>query len=289
MLRWRLLLGTLFIALLVGLCWLDHRATIPGVWLLPLAILAVVLSTAEMLDLAGAVGLRPPAWPVYLANIAMVLIHWAAIPAGLPAAAGLGSSMIVLAVGLAVAFGVELHRYESPGRTIGALAGAGLAMLYVGLLFSILIHLRMCWGIGALASVLLVVKMGDIGAYAVGRLVGRHKMSPVISPGKTWEGAAGAILFGCLGAWLCFQWIVPYMSKETAATGIAGGWLIFGVLVAIAGMLGDLAESLLKRDAGRKDSSRWMPGFGGILDMVDSVLLAAPIAWLCWAAGLVGR
>ena len=64
-------------------------------------------------------------------------------------------------------------------------------------------------------------------------------------------------------------------------------WIVFGLAVGAAGLLGDLAESLLKRDAGRKDSSPWMPGFGGVLDLLDSILFAAPVAYLCWATGLV--
>ena len=67
------------------------------------------------------------------------------------------------------------------------------------------------------------------------------------------------------------------------------GWIVFGLLVGAAGMVGDLAESLLKRDVGVKDSSTWMPGFGGVLDILDSLLLSAPVAWFCWATGIVGR
>ena len=67
-----------------------------------------------------------------------------------------------------------------------------------------------------------------------------------------------------------------------------GGWLVFGLAMGIAGIVGDLAESLLKRNVGVKDSSSWMPGFGGVLDILDSLLLSAPIAWLCWALGVVG-
>ena len=70
--------------------------------------------------------------------------------------------------------------------------------------------------------------------------------------------------------------------------GPASGWFIFGLLMGAVGMLGDLAESLLKRDVGCKDSSAWMPGFGGVLDILDSLLLSAPIAWLCWSLGIVG-
>jgi phosphatidate cytidylyltransferase len=134
----------------------------------------------------------------------------------------------------------------------------------------------------------IVVKMGDTGAYTVGRLIGRHKMAPRLSPGKTIEGAAGAILFACLGGWLSFRYLGPVMVFPTWHDShcAAGGWWIYGLCLGIAGLIGDLAESLIKRDIGRKDSSTWMPGFGGILDILDSLLLAAPIAWFCWAWGI---
>jgi phosphatidate cytidylyltransferase len=137
--------------------------------------------------------------------------------------------------------------------------------------------------------------MGDIGAYTVGRLIGRHKMAPLISPGKTIEGAFGALAFSCLGAWLAFQFVVPWTAEHSAVAmqwshpwSLWWGWIVFGLLVGAAGMLGDLAESLLKRDVGRKDSSTWLPGFGGVLDILDSLLLSAPVAWACWFFGLVG-
>ena len=80
------------------------------------------------------------------------------------------------------------------------------------------------------------------------------------------------MVFACFGAWLAIQWLVPFMQPSAkAATTHAWGWLIYGLIVGIAGMLGDLAESLIKRDLGRKDSSDWMPGFGGVLDVLDSI------------------
>ena len=82
--------------------------------------------------------------------------------------------------------------------------------------------------------------------------------------------------------------LAPAM-RNSFSICIVAFFLLFGLLVAAAGMLGDLAESLIKRDVGCKDSSTWMPGFGGVLDILDSVLLAAPVAWICWAMGLVGR
>ncbi len=279
MLRWRLSLGALLIGLLIALCWLDHCSAAPGLWLLPVALVAVVLSTGEILRLARTAQLRPVAWPVYATNLLLVLAHWAIRPAGLAPASRLAWIAVILALGVLAAFVAEIHRYQSPGGVTANLGASGLAMLYVGLLLSITVQLRMTWGVLALVSLLVVVKMGDTGAYTIGRLIGRHKMAPVLSPGKTWEGAAGAVFFACLGSWLCFHW--------TAGAGIPGGWLLYGLLVGITGIFGDLAESLLKRDVGCKDSSHWMPGFGGVLDMVDSVLLAAPVAWICWALGLV--
>jgi phosphatidate cytidylyltransferase len=134
-----------------------------------------------------------------------------------------------------------------------------------------------------LVSLIAVVKMGDSGAYTVGRLIGRHKMAPVLSPGKTWEGVAGAIGFAMLGAWMVFR----LMPGSSTRTEFRWQWLVYGAIVGVAGLIGDLAESLIKRDAGRKDSSTWMPGFGGILDVLDSILFAAPIAWILWAIELV--
>jgi len=162
------------------------------------------------------------------------------------------------------------------------------------------VQIRILWGVGALGAWIVSVKMGDIGAYAVGRLFGKNKMSPTISPGKTTEGALGGLAFALIGSWVSFHGIVigPWIHFHGIAQlappyteslpGLPSGWIIFGVLMGSVGMLGDLAESLLKRDVGCKDSSDWMPGFGGVLDILDSLLLSAPIAWLCWLIGIVG-
>jgi phosphatidate cytidylyltransferase len=197
---------------------------------------------------------------------------------------GITLSLFAMCV-LAVFFG-EMLRYEMPGGNMVNAAASVFALAYIGLMFYFIAQLRMTWGMGALVSMIAVVKMSDIGAYTIGRLFGRHKMAPRLSPGKTLEGAVGAILFACLGAWLSFQYLLPLMTQPHPHQGITGGWAIYGVLLGMAGIFGDLAESLMKRDVGRKDSSTWMPGFGGILDIVDSLLLAAPVAWLCWACFL---
>src|SRR5438552_16991587 len=122
---------------------------------------------------------------------------------------------------------------------------------------------------------ILVTKFSDTGAYAVGSLIGRHKMIPRISPGKTWEGFGGAILVSA-GASLLFTHLagshLPGMSWRHA--------IVLGVLLSTAAVVGDLIESLFKREAGVKDSGRFFPGIGGILDLLDSLLFNAPLMYL---------
>jgi phosphatidate cytidylyltransferase len=301
MLRWRMLLGTLIIAALIALCWLDDRATaVPGAWLMPVAVIAAVLGTKEILDLATSAGMRPLRWTVYVGNVLLVVSTWLAMleghwRKGWPlewGVSGLAVEMVVLtALGVAVFFVVlgEMWRYRKPGGNTANLAAGVFALVYIGLMLWFAVQMRIAWGVGALAAWVIVVKMADTGAYTVGRLIGRHKMAPLISPGKTIEGAFGALTFACLGSWAAFSWIVPFTMRNSPTEPVTTwGWLLFGLLVGAAGMLGDLAESLLKRDVGVKDSSTWMPGFGGVLDILDSLLLSAPVAWFCWASGLVG-
>jgi len=306
LLRWRLLLGTLFIAALVGLFWLDGRGAAglpPGGWLFPLVLLVSVVASGEMLWMFATrpADERPMAWLVYGGNLAIVSIN--AVPLFCPAAesasavARLGWPMAAFIGVVLVGFVGEMRRYEQPGRTLARFSLAIFALVYVGLLLSCTVQLRILRGnlagLTAVASLIAVVKMGDTGAYTVGRLIGRHKMTPRLSPGKTWEGVAGAVLFSAFAGWLVLRLLPGAVGGPSVALGSVREplgrwqWIAYGVIVGIAGLLGDLAESLIKRDAGRKDSSPWMPGFGGLLDLLDSILFAAPVAWLCWAAGLV--
>jgi phosphatidate cytidylyltransferase len=135
---------------------------------------------------------------------------------------------------------------------------------------------------------LIVVKAGDTGAFTVGKLIGRNKLAPALSPRKTVEGAFGALAFAAIAAWITFTWLLPWIAKSHERSTPWWAWLAFGLLVGAAGMLGDLAESLMKRDVGTKDSSTWLPGLGGVLDVIDSVLLAAPAAWFFWTSRVVG-
>jgi len=306
MLRWRLSLGVLLIAVLVGLCWWDDCAATPGVVLLPLAIVLSVAAAGELLSLLSAHGNTPVASATYLgvvatvggAGISVVLPEVAAdCPMGPWGGPLVGMMAGVLAVLLVEMCHYEMRSYDKPGKATARLALAVLTIVYAGLLMSFLIQLRLLngdaesaggrWGMVAMLSLVAVVKMGDIGAYTVGRLIGRHKMTPRLSPGKTWEGLAGGLVFACLGSCAIFGWLVPWIGLE-AITGETTSWIVYGLVVGLAGISGDLSVSLLKRDAGRKDSSRWMPGFGGVLDLLDSILIAAPVAYVLWVTGMVG-
>jgi phosphatidate cytidylyltransferase len=138
---------------------------------------------------------------------------------------------------------------------------------------------------------IVVVKASDVGAYLVGSTCGRHKMFPRISPGKTWEGLAGGFIFGILASLILF-WLWHRPGQESTLAGFGrlsitfGHALFLGAFLAAIGVVGDLVESLLKRSAGLKDSGCIFPGMGGILDVLDSLLFAAPALYfyLRWFA-----
>lgn len=287
MLRWRLLLGAVLIAALAGLARLDFLSGLPGTWLLPVAMVVGLGAAHEMATLLARAGYQPLPGVIYGGTLLVIASNSIPLfvlrPPDDQPAERLGWPLLAFVLVVLWAFIGEMSRYRKPGGVTVSVALGALAVAYVGLLLSLVVQLR---GLGGpvtgmmnLLALIVVVKAADIGAYSVGRLVGRHKMAPVLSPGKTIEGAAGAFAFACLGAWFSFTYLPMWLGCNPPQRPL--GWLFYGLAVGGAGLLGDLAESLLKRDLGTKDSSTWMPGFGGVLDLVDSILFAAPVAYLC--------
>jgi phosphatidate cytidylyltransferase len=127
---------------------------------------------------------------------------------------------------------------------------------------------------------MLCVTLSDTGAYYAGSAFGSHRMAPVISPKKSWEGVAGGVIGSLIGALLGHFWFFQRLPLAHA--------LALGVVLCAAGILGDLGESMLKRTAGVKDSSALLPGHGGVLDRVDSLLVAAPVLYYYWMVFLAG-
>jgi phosphatidate cytidylyltransferase len=281
MLRTRLIVGTILAALTAGMLFLDRYF---GPWAPFLGGVAFVLSILGTLEL---VFLLPenhrPILRVCLIGVIVVLaMNWLPLvrhpgrPVGLRGweCIAQGLAAMVLA-----AFLAEMARFSRPGGSVERIAITGWIIAYLGLLPCFLVQLRLSQfeanadlGAVALALTIFVPKGCDIGAYFTGRLLGRHRMTPTLSPKKTWEGAAGGL----------FLAIAIAFGLNSLGPAIPGGTInviLFGLTVGIAGMLGDLAESLIKRDCERKDASQAIPGFGGILDVVDSILFAAPVSY----------
>jgi phosphatidate cytidylyltransferase len=179
----------------------------------------------------------------------------------------------------------EAARFEEPGSSMESLGANLLIVAYCGFLLAITAQLRWVsagdWGYLALGSLVIATKCGDIGAYTIGRLFGRRKMAPRLSPGKTWAGFVGALIGAALGAWAWLTLATPSLAESTVRI-LPFRAIAFGVAMGIVGLIGDLCESLIKRDVGQKDAAALFPGFGGLLDLLDSVIYAGPVAWLWW-------
>lgn len=298
MLSVRLLLAAALLAPFVVVIGLDVYSQFQWPWLwLFVAVPVTVLATWELLDLYAAKEWRPIAWPIYAANVAIVSLPYVtllyddrqfAVPIG-----PLGWAAIGLAIGLVVAFAVEMLRFEGPDKSVVHLGLSALAMVYLGLLMSIIAALRLAGGPGSRATgllllfaVLFVAKMCDSGGFLIGKPFGRTPLAPLLSPTKSREGAIGGVLFALLAGWLVGTYVQPWLAPAMPAVEW-WRWLLFGLLLAVGAMLGDLAESLIKRDMERKDAASWIPAFGGTLDIIDSALFAAPLGYLAWALGLV--
>jgi len=176
--------------------------------------------------------------------------------------------------------GLCLRQLVSKSNTAGitAIATTLLGLMYVPWLLNFIQKINFFQNVEGkyfLLYFILVTKFSDMGAYSVGSLIGRHKMIPRISPGKTWEGFAGAILVSTCASLVFVHFFGGHM------TGM--NWIhavVIGVLLGSTAVVGDLIESLFKREAGVKDSGRLFPGIGGILDLLDSLLFNAPIMYL---------
>ena len=176
--------------------------------------------------------------------------------------------------------GLCLRQLVSKSNTAGitAIATTLLGLMYVPWLLNFIQKINFFPDVEGrffLLYFILVTKFSDMGAYSVGSLIGRHKMIPRISPGKTWEGFAGAVLVSTAAS-LVF---VHFFGDRMAGMNFLHA-TILGVVLSVTAVIGDLIESLFKREAGVKDSGRLFPGIGGILDLLDSLLFNAPIMYL---------
>jgi len=280
MLKYRLIFGTLMVLAFAGLLVLDgyidgslssaaENKPIQGTILcIIIALLAfpAQLEIAKLAENIGAVIFKP------ITIIASILLTTAWYVRQFAAETGsfhLFYTLFVSAFSLLALFIFQARKFGTKGTIVNC-SVSFFSIFYLGFLSSFVLAVRIEFGLWALLMFIFVVKSSDIGAYTIGRLFGKHKFSPTISPGKTWEGLAGAVAFA-----------IGVSSLFAHFTGLMNWWqaVLFGGIFAYLGQLGDLAESMIKRDAEMKDSSTSVPGFGGVLDIIDSPLVTAPLAY----------
>ncbi len=297
-LRNRLIYGPIMLAALGLLLWLDHAieqwthtwATrvfeidhgIGGVGLLILLIVVLPLAVVELARLFTAENVRPYRFIAASACAALV-IH--AFLTQFPAFKIISTSVLAFIIAFVMLLAALRRALERETHdAIVRMAGTVLATLYLGGLAWFLLAIRVKQSEHfegqtlKVLFVLLVVKFTDIGAFFGGRAIGKHKLIPWLSPGKTWEGLfCGLLTAGAAGAAMS-----PFIADGAGMMAWHKG-LAFGIVLGGIGQLGDLLESLMKRDADVKDSGTVIPGFGGILDVIDSPLVASPFAYLLFS------
>jgi phosphatidate cytidylyltransferase len=250
--------------------------------------LVILLALFEFFNLGDAIGHRAYKFWTATCTIAIIYVQWLQVVlrqrepgegvlySG-PIQFVLLSSLRIEDVFFFFLIGVAIITLATKRPMVEALPAAGIsssALLFVGLPLSYAIRIHGMGRIGPwiLLFALVITWIGDTAAYFVGRSIGRHKMAPILSPNKTWEGAAasmaGALL---LGWWLSYRVNVP--------TPIVLGLAAAGN---VAGQMGDLLESAFKRSAGVKDSGSILPGHGGMLDRIDALILTLPVVWYYW-------
>jgi phosphatidate cytidylyltransferase len=267
----------------------------------PVAVLAIVtgavalLTVRELLKLAEGYRIQPFVWPTYiLVGLFFALLALAPRDTTplFSTALFVYSAAFAAAMVTFVFLMIGMRRADLSTAFPAAMVSA-FAFGYVALPLGFLVQLREQWaGSFLLLYLLLLVWAGDIFAYFVGRSIGRHLMSPRISPKKTWEGAAASLAASLVVGWLLYKYALPISSALLNAHLIErkdglfaleaqplGTTLLLSAAINVAAQLGDLVESLIKRGAGVKDSGALLPGHGGMLDRVDALLMAAPVLW----------
>jgi len=299
-LRNRLTFGPLMLGALFLLLWIDSAAeewTRPfmegvarraghhyngfgmgGIGLMVILLALLPIATDELATLFTAERVRPYRFIAAVGSGALMIHAFATQFYKFQPIAASTLAFIIVFVMLLAALRRAWERETQ--QAIVRMAGTVLATLYLGGLAWFLMAIRVKHSTRfngsttVILMILLVVKSTDIGAYFGGRALGRHKLIPWLSPGKTWEGLLCGVVTAALVSWACAQF-VRYVDRLPWWTA-----MLFGLIIGFLGQIGDLLESLMKRDAEVKDSGRLIPGFGGVLDVIDSPLFAAPFAYL---------
>lgn len=226
---------------------------------------AVLISIWELSRALRSVRVRPPLLPLMLGATAMIVVTWVSGPGGL----AVTTMLTVLAA-------IVWRLSDGPVGYFRDASTAVLITVYVPLLacFAVLM-LRPDDGATRIVAFILTVVCSDVGGYVVGVLFGKHPMAPTVSPKKSWEGLGGSVL-ACM--------IVGVLMVALALDGTWWQGMLYGAAIAVTATLGDLGESIVKRDLGIKDMGNLLPGHGGLMDRMDSLLPSAAVAYLLLTA-----
>lgn len=299
--RTRLLFGPILITVLLAGIWLDQAiegtrwpldsvllgfdgTAPPGVVVLPVMLFIGALGGRELAIMLKAKDVHASRLTLAFAAVVGLLAStplFANLARG-PQGTGDGAAGVAAVAAAMVLVGIVHHartrKSEGAMLSIGAVL---FAFAYLGLTFGFLLRIRLEHNAWVLVWVLATVKACDIFAYFTGKAIGKHKLILWLSPGKTWEGLIGGMVGSAIvgGAGLgLLTSLTDFNPAGSAATAALAGAVV-GACMGLAGQLGDLMASMMKRDAGIKDSSSLLPGFGGVLDVVDSPILVAPLAY----------
>lgn len=229
----------------------------------------VVIGSQELGHAASLKGWHPVWQVVAVGGAALLLVEYGLSWFAPPALAALPIGFVGCTVLALVAWGWRLRRPVE-----GFMADAAITALMVAYLpmlgTFVVAMIRSAHPVGELAVFIACVALSDTGAYFVGSWLGRHRMTPRISPAKTWEGFVGGMVWAGVAGALLVQFVLH-----------APWWqgVVLGVVLSLCGTIGDLVESAMKRDVGVKDMGKLLPGHGGVIDRVDSLLFCAPVAW----------
>lgn len=286
--------GFLLIAGFLGLLWIDgrvsdylevHAIDLPwcaggsrGIVLAAAAVLALApLLGLELAAMLRGAGIAAPTWLTVIS--AMVGVYLMRV---LPGCHSPQQATALLATGVwgVLFLALIVHaRFKRVDGVVPATGGTLLAFVYIGLMLGVWLLVRDMVGVWVLAGAMLTVKTSDSGAYFTGRAIGKHKLIPWLSPGKTWEGIVGGVVAAAVVGGALAYWSTALGDHSDHVPVMIG--VVGGALLGVVGPLGDLAESLLKRAASMKDSGKVLPGMGGVFDVLDSPLLAGPVVyWL---------
>lgn len=302
MLQQRLLSALIVITCALAFVALDAKAPLGnshGAWMTLLAIYLIFGSAVECsamlqhrrngFDTApGLIGCGG----IMLASMMPML--WSVAGHDYPAGCVIGPLGWPLAAGMIALVGcfVWCMRSYRPGTHVLEQAiFSGWLAVYFGIGFAFWVALRQQgsdgWGLTLVVGMIVVTKFTDAGAYFAGRALGKTKLCPAVSPGKTLEGLFGGMIVGVIVSLIYFRLFVPWLFGSTQANPNWLGPILLGIALTLAGLAGDLLESVVKRESEQKDSSRVLPGLGGLWDVTDSILPAGVVGYLIVAADLL--